>query len=110
MMMVNTSGTCATTRLIQCRNFGVSMNDVSRKFDQDPEDVPDLSKEEFIARRQILDQVEEWSSTLGKHGEFAPILYRYEVGSSMYYHYVGRSSVAHHGWPPRSSRHLLSVR
>ena len=68
------------------------MNDVSRKFDQDPEDVPDLSKEEFIARRQILDQVEEWSSTLGKHGEFAPILYRYEVGSSMYYHYVGRSS------------------
>ncbi|KAJ7778810.1 cytochrome P450 [Mycena maculata] len=32
MMMVNTSGTCATMRLTQCWGLGVYMNDVSSKF------------------------------------------------------------------------------
>lgn len=72
-MMINTSGTCATTRLVQCRDFGVMMNDVSRKFDKDPEDVPDLSRDDFVSRQIVLKQTE------GIRQMWTPILYMYEV-------------------------------
>lgn len=59
MMMVNTSETCATTRLIQFRYLGISINNVSRNFQQQwhPENVPDLSKGEFTAWKKVLHQV-----------------------------------------------------
>ncbi|EIM86411.1 uncharacterized protein STEHIDRAFT_121370 [Stereum hirsutum FP-91666 SS1] len=72
-MMINTSGTCATTRLVQCRDFGVMMNDVSRKFDKDPEDVPDLSRDDFVSRQIVLKQTE------GIRQMWTPILYMYEI-------------------------------
>jgi hypothetical protein len=87
MMMINTSGTCATTRLIQCRDFGISMNDISGKFQQSPEDVPDLSEDDFLARKTVVRQVSKWSAdNRGKpeviyRNEWAPILYQYEVCS-----------------------------
>jgi hypothetical protein len=59
MMMVNTSETCATTRLIQCRGFGVYMNDISRKFQQLPEAAPNLSRDGFMARK-VIDQAGQW--------------------------------------------------
>lgn len=73
-MMINLSGLCATTKLIQCRSFGLSMCSVARKFDKDPEDVPDLAKEDFLERKKVVDQVTEWSK-----GKWVPILYGYEV-------------------------------
>lgn len=85
MMMVNTSETCATTKLIQCRSLGISTNDVSPKFRRPPEAAPDLSKEDFLARKTILGQVSTWcSNNQGKsemiyNNQWAPILYQYEV-------------------------------
>jgi hypothetical protein len=58
------------------------MNDVSRKFQQDPDDVPDLSKDEFLGRKKVMQQVGKWCQDMkGKGGreEWTPILYRYEV-------------------------------
>jgi len=77
MMMVNTSGTCATTRLTQCRGFGVYMNDVSKKFHRDPELATDLGKEDFRARKDVIGQVARWAE--GKSEEWVPILYLYEI-------------------------------
>lgn len=75
--MVNTSSTCATTRLTQCRDFGVYMNDVTKKFLRDPEQAPDLSEADFMARKNVIEQVSEWSEGIG--AEWPPILYLYEV-------------------------------
>ncbi|KAJ7348866.1 hypothetical protein DFH08DRAFT_913925 [Mycena albidolilacea] len=77
MMMVNTSSTCATTRLTQCRDFGVYMNDVTKKFLRDPEQAPDLSEADFMARKNVIEQVSEWSEGIG--AEWPPILYLYEI-------------------------------
>jgi len=81
MMMVNTSSTCATTRLTQCRDFGVYMNDVTKKFLRDPEQAPDLSEADFMARKNIIGQVGRWSESQGNRmdQEWPPILYLYEV-------------------------------
>lgn len=49
------------------------MNDVSRKFDKDPEDVPDLSRDDFVSRQIVLKQTE------GIRQMWTPILYMYEV-------------------------------
>lgn len=82
-MMLNTSGTCATTRLVQLRDFGVHMNDVSRKFDNnEPENVPDLSRDDFLARRKVLDQVRREVNSrrqAGTDNDWTLILYMYEV-------------------------------
>ncbi|KAF9466934.1 hypothetical protein BDZ94DRAFT_1186529 [Collybia nuda] len=85
MMMINTSGTCATTRLIQCRDFGISMNDISRKFEKSPDDVPDLSRDDFLARKKVINQVNQWCDVMaGKkqmiyRNEWTHILYQYEI-------------------------------
>jgi hypothetical protein len=94
MMTVNTSGTCATTRLTQCRDFGVYMNDVTKKFYRDPEQSPDLSEENFMARKKVIEEVGKWSEE--KDEEWPPILYLYEVRMGevgVYYniHYFLRS-------------------
>ncbi|KAL1720417.1 hypothetical protein EV715DRAFT_272008 [Schizophyllum commune] len=81
-MMINRSETCATRKLVQCTDFGVSMNDVTQKFYGHPDNAPDLTKEEFMARRSILDQVSFWCEThadLKYDAEWAPILYKYEI-------------------------------
>ncbi|TFK67682.1 hypothetical protein BDN72DRAFT_913361 [Pluteus cervinus] len=79
MTMINTSGTCATTRLVQCRGFGTYMNDISRKFDNDPEDVPDLTKADFLARKKVFHQVMDWAESRPNGEEWIPILYAYEI-------------------------------
>ncbi|KAJ7765748.1 hypothetical protein B0H16DRAFT_401759 [Mycena metata] len=77
MMSINTSGTCATTRLTQCRDFGVYMNDVTRKFERDPEYATDLSLDDFMARKNVIEQVSRWSEE--RNAEWPPILYLYEI-------------------------------
>ena len=86
MMMMNRSETCATRRLSQCTGFGVLENDITRKFDQDPEDVPDLTPENFTARKAVINEVQEWCESMQEkdiqvvyRNEFVPILYRYEA-------------------------------
>ncbi|KAF8967549.1 hypothetical protein BDZ97DRAFT_1656465 [Flammula alnicola] len=81
MMMVNTSGTCATSKLTQCRDFGCYEIDISRKFLQDPDNVPDLSRDEFMARKNVLNQVKKWVEKNGARGlkEWVPIAYQYEI-------------------------------
>ncbi|KAJ6606141.1 hypothetical protein DFH09DRAFT_1241852 [Mycena vulgaris] len=63
MMMGNTSGTCATTRL-------------THKFNRDPERTTDPSLEDFMARKAVIEQVGRWSEDTKE--EWAPILYLYE--------------------------------
>ncbi|KAI0789609.1 hypothetical protein C8Q75DRAFT_806776 [Abortiporus biennis] len=89
MMFVNLSGLCATTKLVQCRGLGLSMCDVSRKFQKDPSEVPDLPREDFLARKKVVDTVEKWcEENQGKRpeliprNEWIPILYDYEIVKS----------------------------
>jgi len=78
---VNTSGTCATTKLIQCTDFGVYQCDVTRKFQQDPSEVIDISEIEFLARQKVVEAVMRWSKLIIKE-EYIPILYDYEIVKS----------------------------
>lgn len=90
---MNLSGTCATTKLVQCKNFGIYTCSVERKFHKDPEDVPDLSKEDFLARKMVVDQIGQWCEDNGKYSknrsvdsiEWSPILYAYQVSSLRYF-------------------------
>ncbi|TFK80083.1 hypothetical protein K466DRAFT_592048 [Polyporus arcularius HHB13444] len=87
-MMVNRSETCATRKLTQCTDFGVSMNDISSKFARGPANAPDLSPADFMARKSVVDQVADWcDANAGKPGkvyrnEWAPILYNFEIVKS----------------------------
>ncbi|KAI0055380.1 hypothetical protein BV25DRAFT_1921856 [Artomyces pyxidatus] len=88
MMFVNLSGTCATTKLLQCRSLGPHQIDISRKFERGPEGAADLYEEDFYARKHVVDQVAEWVSTTqgstsdGVRHEWVPILYHYEIARS----------------------------
>ncbi|KAJ7202385.1 hypothetical protein GGX14DRAFT_654369 [Mycena pura] len=77
LMIVNRSETCATTKLEQCRSFGVNMNDITEKFQRFPEDSPDLTKEEWRARKTVIQQVERLTET--RDLPWLPILSKYEV-------------------------------
>ncbi|THH19090.1 hypothetical protein EW146_g2003 [Bondarzewia mesenterica] len=81
-MFVNLSGLCATTKLLQCRSMGIYMCDVTRKFHKSPEEVPDLDKEDFLARKQVVKQVQKWvndhQESDSEVNEWIPILYGYE--------------------------------
>ena len=83
MMMVNTSETCATRRLLQCRGLGLYENDVSRKFSRpwSRDAISDLSEVEFYGRKKVVDNVAKWWEDNGeqKFDEWVPILFRYEV-------------------------------
>lgn len=65
--------------------MGVNEVEVSGKFDQDPEDVSDLSPEDFIARKNVLRQVEAWCDHMHDkpqtiyRNRWNLILYQYEV-------------------------------
>ena len=83
-MFINRSETCATRKLLQCRDFGVYENDVSRKFEQD--EIPDLPKDHFDERKRVAKVVQKWvEEHEGKEpqliykNEWTPILYNYEV-------------------------------
>ncbi|KAG9009291.1 hypothetical protein FRB90_008435 [Tulasnella sp. 427] len=87
-MGVNLSGTCATTKLIQCTMLGTGMCDVTRKFlEKTPEDATDLPYEDFMARKKLIEHVIDYDEkrTTGKARgdregwEWTPILYVYEI-------------------------------
>lgn len=87
MGFINLSGTCATTKLIQCRGMGLYECEVSRKFQKRPEDAPDLSRTDFLERKRVIDQMERWCNeheskpSVGGiyKNEWHPILYDWEV-------------------------------
>ncbi|KAA1469777.1 hypothetical protein DENSPDRAFT_835437 [Dentipellis sp. KUC8613] len=85
IMMINRSGLCATTKLIQCRHFGTYQCEVSGKFAGSPEQASDLSEEDFYARKNVIDQVQKWvednekTEHLIHQNEWVPILYNFEV-------------------------------
>lgn len=68
MMFVNMSGTCATSKLIQCRDFGCYQVDISSKFDQPPGRVPDLSRDDFLARKNVLRGRGAWEEETRRMG------------------------------------------
>lgn len=78
MGFINLSGTCATSKIIQCYGMGISTCEVSGKFDKDPADVPDLTRADFLARKRVVRAVEEWRRKNPRQ-DFAPILYDWEV-------------------------------
>jgi hypothetical protein len=86
MMMVNKSETSATRRLLQCTGLGCYMNDISSKFAPPAQEAVDLSREDFAARRAVINEVQDWMEKMeGKpsgeipKNEWVPILYQYEV-------------------------------
>ncbi|KAL1740440.1 hypothetical protein HDZ31DRAFT_47505 [Schizophyllum fasciatum] len=84
-MMINRSETCATRKLTQCTDFGVSMNAVTSKFYRNPADAPDLTRQEFMARKIVIDQVLDWAEKNPNRrsgDDWAPILYKYEIVKS----------------------------
>lgn len=76
---INISSVCTTTRLLQCRDFGVYQCDISRKFDRNPSDVVDIYKEDFFARKKIVQTVDAWNEKRNEFEQFTPILWSYEV-------------------------------
>ncbi|KAI0034879.1 hypothetical protein K488DRAFT_44623, partial [Vararia minispora EC-137] len=84
-MMINRSETCAARKLTQCTDFGVSMNDVTGKFQQGPDNAPDLTRAEYFARKKVVEQVAQWCDDNADKpeviykNEWAPILYRFEI-------------------------------
>lgn len=54
MMIVSRSEVYAAIRLLQYRYMGISMDDIFGKLDGSPQLVPDLSREEFMARKKII--------------------------------------------------------
>lgn len=77
IMLVNISGTCATTKLIQCQLFGILTCEVTRKFQQDPEAAADLFEGDFLERKRVVQSVASWCR--GSKYKYVPILYDYEV-------------------------------
>lgn len=84
-MSMNLSGTCATTKLIQCKSFGIYECDVTAKFYKHPSEVPDLAAEDLAERRKVAEYVQAWREKREAGGrrdptsEWTPILYVYEV-------------------------------
>ncbi|ESK91146.1 hypothetical protein Moror_9537 [Moniliophthora roreri MCA 2997] len=97
MMMMNRSETCATRRLCQCTGFGISMNDVTQKFNRNPEYATDLSRMDFFARKAVIEQVEKWRDEnenkpeLIHENKWTPILYICEIVKSSPKHDVSLS-------------------
>lgn len=83
-MFVNASEICAARKLLECREFGTDMNDVSRKFPGNR--LPDLPDDHFEERKRVAKDVERWvADHAGKEPEliyrnnWTPILYNFEV-------------------------------
>lgn len=83
-MSLNLSCTCATTKLVQCVNYGTEMCDVTRKFlYQSAEQATDLARDDFMARKKLIEHVQQFDSKQGED-KWTPILYAYDIakGSS----------------------------
>lgn len=83
-MSVNTSEICATRKILQCRDFGLYMADISRKFQRDS--IPDLPDDHFKERKRAYQHVQGWVDQhmdkepfLVYKNEWVPILYNFEV-------------------------------
>ncbi|GJE86498.1 zinc finger MYND domain-containing protein [Phanerochaete sordida] len=82
-MFVNKSETCATRKLLQCRDMGIYMNDVWGKFSGD--EIPDLPKDHFAERKRVVEAVEKWmEENKGTENDmdWTPILYNFEVAKA----------------------------
>ncbi|KZV93516.1 hypothetical protein EXIGLDRAFT_717114, partial [Exidia glandulosa HHB12029] len=85
-MFLNLSGLCATTKLVQCKSFGIYQCDVTRKFYKSREEVPDIAWVDLQERKKVVEHVAEWVEQRrgGKargdpREEWVPILYAYEI-------------------------------
>lgn len=86
-MFVNLSNTCATSKLVQIKDFGLEMCSVFRKFEQGVERATDIAPEDFVARKKVYGHIMEWCEEKNKRlsddsnlrEEWYPILYQYEV-------------------------------
>ena len=83
-MFVNTSEICATRKLLQCRDLGTSMNDISRKLQADS--IRDLPDDHFKERKRAASTVLRWVDAhvnkkpqLIYKNDWTPILYNFEV-------------------------------
>ncbi|KAJ6506706.1 hypothetical protein C8R45DRAFT_1090387 [Mycena sanguinolenta] len=77
LMMVNRSETCAATKLAQCRFLGVNTNDITDKFQREPEYFSDLTEDEWRARKTVIEQVARLTET--QNLPWVPILSKYEI-------------------------------
>lgn len=62
------------------------MVDVTPKFERDPANSPDLSLDDFMARKKVLEQVQDWKEKNGggrgkPDADWVPIAYMYEVSA-----------------------------
>ncbi|PSR71825.1 hypothetical protein PHLCEN_2v12326 [Hermanssonia centrifuga] len=78
-MLVNISDQSATRRLLQCRDMGVSVNDISMKFMRPPEYATDLHEVDFLVRMKVVVEVQQWVQRMRGRHTWVPILYHYEV-------------------------------
>ena len=84
-MTINLSESNATRRLLQCLDWGLDMNDVSRKFADARSIGIDLDAAEFMERRRVLMHVQSWSREnlrtreIVPNNRWIPILYNFEV-------------------------------
>ncbi len=78
-MLVNISDQSATRRLLQCRDMGVSVNDISMKFMRPPEYATDLHEVDFLVRMKVVIEVQKWIQRMRGRHKWVPILYHYEV-------------------------------
>ena len=74
-MTVEVSERSATRRLLQCRDFGLQLNDVSKRFQQPGSD---LSENEFRERNSVVEDVQRHNASNGSN-TWTPILYKFEV-------------------------------
>uniref|UniRef100_A0A8H8CDN7 Wax synthase domain-containing protein n=1 Tax=Psilocybe cubensis TaxID=181762 RepID=A0A8H8CDN7_PSICU len=98
LLLVDIYGTCATSKLVQCRTFGCRRVDVSQKFFKKPEEVFDLTPHDFMMRKNVLKQVRDWVKQHGKKRlrEWVPIAYLYEVSIMIMSDlYLGWTTLSH---------------
>lgn len=120
-MFINRSETSAARKLLQCKGFGVYENDVSFKFEKDPDDVPDMTREDFEARKKVVDAVARWVNAnnpknggkeLVYNNEWVPILYSYEARLGRLGHDLGLPSCLYYSLyrHPQSGMYVFRLR
>lgn len=87
-MSVNLSESCATRKILQCRDLGLEVNDISQKFSDSRGWSEDLHEDLFKERKRVLSEVQAWMGT-NMHSrqtvlrnQWIPILYNFEVSRS----------------------------
>ncbi|GAA5969088.1 hypothetical protein JCM3765_003434 [Sporobolomyces pararoseus] len=80
LMSFNMSGTCATTRLLQCPYLSLSMVDVSGKFaPHKKEGATDLGPEMWEILKKALENIKSRLNKGEKRQQWYPILYAWEL-------------------------------